>query len=40
MQIEAGDIMTEDLTVFSPEDRVKSVLDQMEDLGSAEILNR
>ena len=32
MQIQAGDIMTEDLTVFSPEDRVKSVLDQMEDL--------
>ena len=32
MQIEAGDIMTEDLTVFSPNDRVKSVLDQMEDL--------
>jgi CBS domain-containing protein len=32
MQIEAGDIMTEDLTVFSPNDRVKSVLDQMDEL--------
>ena len=29
MRIKAGDIMTEDLTVFSPEDRVNSVLDKM-----------
>jgi len=30
MRIKAGDIMTEDLTVFSPEDRVNSVLDEMD----------
>jgi hypothetical protein len=29
MMIKAGEIMTEDLTVFSPEDRVNSVLDIM-----------
>jgi CBS domain-containing protein len=29
MRIKAGDIMTEDLTVFSPEDRVNSVLGDM-----------
>lgn len=29
MGIKAGDIMTEDLTVFSPEDRVESVLGKM-----------
>jgi len=32
MRIKAGDIMTEDLTVFSPEDRVKSVLVEMDEL--------
>jgi CBS domain-containing protein len=31
MRIKAGDIMTEDLTVFSPEDRVNSVLEEMEE---------
>ena len=29
MRIKTGDIMTEDLTTFSPEDRVNSVLEKM-----------